>query len=143
MGVVKRRSATALVVVAALVALAGSAPADAQKRNPEGTWEVLGTRTVTDRVDHDRIDVTARRGTFRSLKVQVERRAVQFRDFKIHFGNGETQDVDIRDVIPAGGESRVIDIEGAGDRVIRSITFSYDAQAMRGRNAIVRVLGRN
>jgi hypothetical protein len=120
-----------------------TAAPDAQRRNREGTWEVLGSRTVSDRVDNDRIEVTERKGTFRAVKVQVERRAVQFRDFKIHFGNGDTQDVAIRDAIPAGGESRVIDIEGPGDRVIRSFTFRYDAQAMRGGQAIIRVLGRN
>jgi len=46
---------------------------------------------------------------------------------KIHFGDGETQDVELRNVIPAGGESRVIDVEGR-DRAIRSIEFRYDAQ---------------
>jgi len=46
----------------------------------------------------------------------------------------------LRNPIPAGGESRVIDLQG-GDRVIRSVEFWYDARS-RGRQAIVRALGR-
>ncbi len=103
-------------------------------------WELLGTRTVTDRADHDSI-AAGRQGTFRSIKITVQRRPVQFRDVKIHFGNGDVQDVALRNVIPAGGESRTIDVEGR-DRVIRSIEFWYDAQS-RGKRAVVRVFGMN
>jgi hypothetical protein len=107
---------------------------------PVRGWELLGTRTVTDRVDHDSI-AAGHQGTFRSIKITVQRRPVQFRDVKIHFANGDVQDVAIRNVIPAGGESRVIDVEGR-DRVIRSVEFWYDAQS-RGKRAVVRVYGRN
>ena len=118
-------------------------PVEAARRPRVRGWELLGTRTVTDRADHDTIPVTAAKGTFRRLQVQVEGRAVQFRAMKLHFGNGETQDVELRDVISAGGESRVIDVEGLGDRVIRSIEFRYDAQSLGGKRAVVKVYGKN
>jgi len=104
-------------------------------------WELLGARNVTDRLDHDTIPVTKAEGTFRALQLRVIGRAVQFRDMKIHFANGDTQDVALRQVIPAGGESRVIDVEGH-DRAIRSVEFWYDAQS-RGRRATVRLYGKN
>jgi len=104
-------------------------------------WELLGTRSVTDKVDHDSIPA-AGKGTFRSIKIVVEGRAVQFRDVKVHFGNGDVQDVALRNVIPAGGESRVIDIEGR-DRVIRNVEFWYDAQSILGKKATVKLYGRN
>jgi hypothetical protein len=107
---------------------------------PVRGWELLGTRTVTDRIDHDTI-AAGHQGTFRSIKITVGRRAVQFRDVKIHFANGDVQDVELRNVIPAGGESRVIDVEGH-DRVIRSIELWYDAQT-RGKRAVVKVYGKN
>ena len=118
-------------------------PAEAARRPRVRGWELLGTRTVTDWADHDVIAVTAAKGTFRRLQVQVEGRAVQFREMKIHFANGETQNVELRDVIPAGGESRIIDVEGPGDRVIRSIEFRYDAQSLGGKRAVVKVYGKN
>jgi len=105
-------------------------------------WEVLGTLTVTDRVERDTLVVTRRKGTFRALKLKVFDRGVEFREMTIHFANGDDQEVALRRVIPAGGESRVIDVEG-GDRVIRTIEFRYDAQSLGGKRARVRVLGRN
>ena len=105
-----------------------------------GRWVLLGERVVTDRLDHDTIVVTGLRGFFRGIEIRVLDRAVQFHDVKIRFANGDDQDVAIRDVIPAGGASRVIDIPG-NRRVIRSIDFWYDAQSIRGRTARVRVFG--
>ena len=134
------RSKIAFLTLALLFLLQAVLPSDALAKRRD-RWEVLGTRTVTDRVDLDTI-AAGRQGTFRALKIRVEGRAVQFRDVKIHFANGDTQDVALRNVIPAGGESRVIDIEGR-DRVVRSIDFWYDAQSIAGRRAVVKVYGLN
>ena len=120
------------VVVLGLVTIAAAGPMHG--------WELLGTRAVNDRVDHDAI-AAGHQGTFRSIKIMVQHRPVQFRDAKIHFANGDVQDVALRTVIPAGGESRVIDVEGH-DRVIRSVEFWYDAQT-RGKKAVVKVYGKN
>lgn len=108
-----------------------------------GRWELLGSRTVTDRADHDTVKVGGAKGDFTAIKLEVQRRAVSFRRVAIHFQNGDDQKVELRDTIGANGESRVIDIEGR-DRVIRSIEFWYEAQSL-GRNgqATVRVLGRH
>jgi hypothetical protein len=133
----------ALLLFAVTLCLLASTTLEARPRRGGGGggWELLGTRTVTDRADHDVI--TARfQGTFRSLKIKVEGRAVQFRDVKVHFGNGDVQDVELREVIPAGGESRVIDIDGR-DRVIRSVELKYDAQSLGGKRAVVKVFGKN
>ena len=61
----------------------------------------------------------------------------------IHFANGEDQSVELRNSIRAGGETRVIDIDG-GSRIITSIDFWYDAKTLgRGNSATVRSLGRH
>jgi hypothetical protein len=52
-----------------------------------------------------------------------------------------SQTIESRSTIPAGGESRAIDLEGT-DRVIRSVEFWYDAKTVRGRRAVVRLFGR-
>jgi hypothetical protein len=104
-------------------------------------WKFLGERTVTDRLDHDSIAVTVAAGDFTALQIRVKGVAVQFHSVKIRFGNGETQEVALREVIRAGGASRVIDVAG-GDRVIRSVEFWYDSQSVRGRPALVRLFGR-
>jgi hypothetical protein len=108
-----------------------------------GQWVLLGQRAVTDRADHDTIVVTGAKGNFTAVKFEVRRHAVDFHRVVIHFGNGDDQNVELRNTIRAGGESRVIDINGI-DRVIRSIDFWYDAKTLgRGGSATVRVLGRH
>jgi len=131
------------LALAALALIAVTADARPRRERVDRHWESLGTLTVSDAKDHDVLTVTRAQGTFRSLKLEVQVRAVQFRSLKIHFANGETQDVELRDVIPAGGASRVIDIEGVGDRVIRTIEFNYDAQSLGGKKARVRVYAKN
>ncbi len=120
----------------ALMILAGAADtvdADA--------WVLLGERTVTDRLDHDTIAVTADRGEFTAVKVEVRRHAVDFHRFVVTYGNGDTDVLEVRRTIPAGGETRSLDFKG-GTRVIKKVDFWYDARTLGGKRAVVRVLGR-
>ena len=122
--------------------LAGGCATYAQAgRGPN--WVLLGERVVTDKTDHDTIRVGRDRGSFTAVKFEVRRHGVDFHRVVIHFANGEDQKVELRNSIPAGGETRVIDIDGA-NRIITSIDFWYDAKTLgRGRSATVRSLGRH
>ena len=87
--------------------------------------------------------VTGSRGEFRHLQLRVFERAVQFHKVVVHFGDGASQELALRDVIRAGGRSRVLDLEGRA-RVIRSIDFWYDAQSIgHGKGALVKVFGQH
>jgi hypothetical protein len=103
-------------------------------------WKFLGERVVNDRLDHDVIAVTAAEGEFRALKLLVRGHAVHFLDAKVHFANGAIQDLAIRTVIPAGGETRVIDLRGA-ERVIRKVELWYEANSLGRGRAKVRLFG--
>jgi hypothetical protein len=133
-----RRSSAAIACLALLAALA-MLPVTADARGAGG-WTLLGERRVTDKLDHDTIPVTAARGDFHRVQLRVLERAVQFRKVVVHFGNGESQELEVRDVIRAGGRSRAIDLAG-GDRLISSIDLWYDAQSIAGKSALVRVFG--
>lgn len=104
-------------------------------------WKLLGERTVTDGADHDSIAVTAAEGDLEALQIRVRGRAVQFREVRVHYANGDEQVLELRDVIPAGGNSRVVDLEG-GDRIVRRVEFRYDAQSARGKKALIRLFGK-
>jgi hypothetical protein len=106
-----------------------------------GKWEYLGEKLVNDRLDHDVLLVTAARGDFNSIIMRVKRASVDFHKVVIVYGNGQRQEVELRNTIPAGGSSRVIDLIG-NERFIKEIEFWYDANTIRGRKAVVRVFAR-
>ncbi len=133
-----RRPFAFALLTLALIALLAPLPANAAASR----WELLGTRQVTDRVDHDTIPVTAKEGKFTKLQLKVIGSAVQFRSMTVNFANGESQNVELKAVIQPGRTSRVIDIEGT-ERVIKSVEFVYDAQTLGKKGATVRLLGRH
>jgi hypothetical protein len=107
----------------------------------KGTWEKLGERTVKHRAERDEIRVTIKDGRFRRIKLRVLQRPVQFFDVKVHFANGDVQDISMRNRIKAGGETRVIDLKG-GNRVIQKVVFRYETETVRkGRRAKVQLWG--
>lgn len=103
-------------------------------------WEFLGDRTVNHRLDRDEIRVTVREGTFRRIKLKVLRSEVAFLDVKVHYANGGVEDVSLRRNIPAGGETRAIDLNGQ-NRIIEKVVFHYTSTQRRRRPAVVQLFG--
>ena len=133
----------AMVMVMLVAGVLGSGCATYAQAGRGADWVLLGERVVSDRNDHDTIRVGRDRGSFTAVKFNVRRHGVDFHRVVIHFANGEDQQVEMRNSIPAGGETRVIDIDGA-NRIVTSIDFWYDAKTLgRGRSATVRSLGRH
>ena len=52
----------------------------------------------------------------------------------VHYGNGETENIEPRNNFSAGSESRVIDLPG-NKRVIQKIVFWYDTKNLARGNA--------
>lgn len=86
----------------------------------------LGSRDVRDRSDRDTMVVGAARGTFDRLQFRIGNHAVDFKRVVVHFENGTEEELDLRNRIPAGGQSRWINLRG-NDRRIKRIEFWYDA----------------
>lgn len=126
----KRLFISTLVIVLCL----GSLVAQAQ------TWKLLGTRKVTFRTEKDVISVGADEGVFKKIKLTVKKSGIRFHDMKVHFSNGDIIDVEIRRVIPAGGETRVIDLPG-NKRNIKKVVFWYESTKKNSKRATVRLFG--
>jgi hypothetical protein len=112
--------------------------ADAQP----GPWEKLGFAKVHGGVDHDEIEVTRLRGLFSEIKLAVENEGVEFDRVVVHFANGGKEEVAIRNFIPAGGETRAIDLRG-NDRIIRRVVFYYKSNPLTDVKGKVVLYGRN
>ena len=60
----------------------------------------------------------------------------------VHFGNGDKQEIAIREDIQNGGESRAVDLRG-NRRVISKVDFWYDTKRLINDKAIVELWGRH
>jgi hypothetical protein len=110
-----RRLATAgVMVMAALAALASQ----------RGEWAYLGEAHVDGGVDHDRIVVTAGKGSFQAIRLRVENSAIVFDHVVAHYGDGQSYPIVLRRRISGGGQTRVIALPGR-HRVIESVEFWY------------------
>ena len=87
-------------------------------------WERLGCKGVNFLVDRDTIEVGRKDGSFRRIKLRVRHAPVEFFDIRVIFGNGQRQDIRVRQVVDAGGESRAIDLAGES-RGIQRVDLLY------------------
>lgn len=86
-------------------------------------WVYLGNAHVDGQHDHDDIKVGGSQGRYRFLQIRVVNAPIQFDHIVVHYGNGEPETLTVRDVIPAGGKSRAIKLQG--DRYVQSFELWY------------------
>lgn len=112
-----------LLAVFAMIFTAGATAVSAQ-------WESLGTKEVKDRSEQDTWHITAAKGEYRKIKFSVGNRQVHFYKCEVTFTNGEKINVEIRNNIRPGGETRAIDLPGK-DRYISKVDIWYEAVTVR------------
>ena len=108
----------------------------------KGAWEKIGQQKVDFKVEKDVFNINSKNNKFTKLQIKVKGGDVNFRDMKVHFGNGTVQDVSLRNVIKAGSESRIIDLDG-NERHITKIEFVYDTKNEEKRKATVMVFAKD
>ena len=87
-------------------------------------WTELGCHRVGFLETNDVIRVGKREGAFRALKLTVEDATLRLNRLRIVFGDRSTQTFDVRSAIPAGSETRSLDLDGRR-RVIERIELEY------------------
>ncbi len=139
-----RQRALCFAVVA--VVLAWAAPAHAQRvgqprAGAAGAWRLIGTVEADRRADHDALFVRGPFDDFRRVKFKVTNAGLNLQHMVITYDNGAPDNIEVRQNIPQGGESRQIDLRGAGKRSIRKIEFWYDTKGLLKGKAHVTVFG--
>lgn len=107
-----------------------------------GDWTKLGMRKVKHRTERDVILVGEKDGTFKAIKLTVRKSGIHLLDMKVHFMNGDVFDVQVRKLIPAGGETRVIDLPGV-NRKIEKVVFWYESLKKKDKEAKIRLWGKH
>jgi hypothetical protein len=136
------------VLAAAGLALLGLASAvSAQKvvqprAGAAGQWTLIGQTHADHAADHDTIVVKGPFDNFRAIKFKVTDAPLNMQRMVVVYDNGQPDKIDVRQNIPKGGESRVIDLKGIGKRSVRRIDFWYDTKGFLSGKADVTVFGK-
>lgn len=111
------------------------------KPGANGTWKLLGTTHASHTADHDVIVVQGPYDNFRKIKFKVTDAPLNLMHMVVTYDNGVPDKIEVRENIPKGGESRVIDLKGVGKRSVRKIEFWYDTKGFLNGKADVTVFG--
>jgi hypothetical protein len=130
----------------AMAGLVWVAALDAQKvvkpkAGAPGQWRLIGQTEADHGVDHDTIVVRGPYDNFRRIKFKVTDAGLNMQHMVVTYDNGAPDRIEVRQNIPQGGESRSIDLRGAGARSIRRIDFWYDTKGWLHGKANVTVFG--
>lgn len=106
-----------------------------------GEWRVIGTTEARFVADHDGIVVAGPFDNFRRIKFKVTDAPLRLVRLKITYDNGAPDEIPTAYDIPQGGESRIIDLRGVGERSIRRIDFWYDTRGVARGRANVTIFG--
>lgn len=141
----KRLMATLLgLAMVGTLAWTGSARAQTvvhPKGGSPGTWRLLGQTHADHGADHDVIIVNGPYDNFRKIKFKVTDAPLNMQRMVVTYDNGVPDKIDVRENIKQAGESRVIDLKGAGKRSLRKIEFWYDTKGFLKGKADVTVFG--
>lgn len=109
--------------------------------------DLLGQTTLNHRTDSDLIYVVGncpspRNMPVSAVRLEVHRRAAEIDFIAVQYGNGEWDQLDVRQYFAAGSSSRWIDLRG-GARCVEKIKIVGDTEAFfgRGPKALVQVFG--
>jgi hypothetical protein len=86
-------------------------------------WVYLGQAHVDGQHDHDNIEVGDKSGRYRFLQLRVANGPIEFDRIVVHYGDGEPETLQVRDVIRPGSKSRAIPLQG--DRFVKSFELWY------------------
>jgi hypothetical protein len=106
-----------------------------------GQWRVIGQTHASHTIDHDAIIVQGPFDNFRRIKFKVTDSPLNIHRMVVTYDSGMPDNIEVRQNIPRGGESRAIDLRGIGKRSVRRIDFWYDTQGILNGKADVTVFG--
>ena len=134
-------AATVVVLAVGWVASVHAQTVSQPRGGPPGSWRVISSTEASFKADHDGIVVAGPFNDFRRIKLKVTGAPLNLQRLVITYENGAPEEIAVRSNIPEGGESRQIDLAGAGKRRIRRIDFWYDTKGFLKGKAHVTVFG--
>lgn len=106
-----------------------------------GEWRLIGSAQAANGADHDVITCQGN-DDFRKIKFKVTNSGVNIDRMVVTYDNGQHDQIEVKQEIQKGGESREIDLKGTGKRSLRKIEFWYDSKGILNGKAEVTVFGK-
>lgn len=114
-------------VIAAFMIISVAFGASAQKvaieTDSKAGWHKIAETVANLKSDRDEVLVTGA-DHFKAIRLKVTDAPVEITDLTVVFENGQKQDIQVRNLIKAGDQTRVIDLEGQ-NRAIKKIVIMY------------------
>lgn len=104
-------------------------------------WQLIGKQSLDPGNDTESIEIGAEDRRYDGLLVRVRRSDLRITGMQIVYGNGDRDEVDIKETIFAGEDSPIIEIKGR-PRFIDRIEIAYAAGGRRARPSEVEIWGR-
>ncbi|MEP7168112.1 MAG: hypothetical protein ABI855_01955 [Bacteroidota bacterium] len=86
-------------------------------------WHKIGEITASFKVDKDAIMVLGA-DRFRAIKLKVTDASIHIYDLEVYYESGDKEDIQVRQDLKKGEETRVIDLKGS-DRALKKVVFVY------------------
>ena len=134
-------TATLMTMTMALVSPVHAQQVVQPRAAKAGQWVLLGRTQANHTADHDGIVIVGPFDNFRRVQFRVTDAPLNMQRMVVTYGNGQPDRIDLRQNIPQGGQSRVIDLRGVGTRHIRRIDFWYSTKGFLKGRADVAVFG--
>lgn len=130
-----------ILMIAAFASLAFAFTIDTPDFDMWDNWRELGRVKAGHNGDHDRIEIIGKHDTFRRIKIRVENSPLKLKKMVVLYdGDGAPENIDIKDELPKGGESRAIDLKG-GKRKLKSVEFWFETKGFLNGKAEVILYG--
>jgi hypothetical protein len=78
--------------------------------------------------DKDVVRVGRGEGRFNAIRLRVAGNKVHMMDLKVVYANGQPDDIQVREEIRAGSQTRPLDLKGERGRAIKEIEMVYRSQ---------------
>lgn len=108
---------------------------------PQDKWVKLGDRTVNYTVDHSELTMDGLSSDLTAVRVKVKKGAINLHRCMVFYKGGQSEQLDVLNSIPAGQESKIIELPAPAKTVIK-LVFTYDTKNRATQQVEVEVWGR-
>ncbi len=104
-------------------------------------WEKLAQAKVNQGLNHDEMNLSEENKPFSAVKIRSVSGGVNLHRCTFHYKNGEKLNVEMRNDIPAGTDSRTIQLPAKKSPIIK-VEFWYDTKNYSDQKAVLELWGK-